>query len=82
MYLYGYHSCAPVPSLNIFMIKRILYGRAELRVLKKENTNELPNQFNLIVFGVKGAIYYVAMATVIFSQFSPESLPGISLVFI
>ena len=32
------------------MIKRILYGRAELLVLKKENTNELPNQFNLIVF--------------------------------
>ena len=81
MYLYGYHSCAPVPSLNIFMIKRILYGRAELRVLKKENTNELPNQFNLIVFWCESFLY-VAMATVIFSQFSPESLPGISLVFI
>ena len=32
------------------------------------NTNELPNHFTLIVFGVKGAIYYVVIATVIFSH--------------
>ena len=38
-------------------------------------------------FGVKGAIYYVAISTVIFSHvkitsFSRESSPGFSLVFI
>ena len=32
------------------------------------NTDELPNHFTLIVFGVKGAIYYVVIATVIFSH--------------
>ena len=59
------------------------------------NTNEIPNHFTLIVFDVKGAINYVTIATVIFSQvkitcfftcedimFSRKSSPGISLVFI
>ena len=33
------------------------------------NTNEIPNHFTLIVFfGVKGAIYYVAITKVIFSH--------------
>ena len=32
------------------------------------NTNEIPNQFTLIVFGVKGTIYYVAIAKVILSH--------------
>ena len=39
-----------------------------LLVLKKYFTSEIPNGFTLIVFGVKGAIYYVAIAKVIFSH--------------
>ena len=33
----------------------------------------MPNHFTLIVFGVKGAIYYVAIATVIFSHVKTSS---------
>ena len=32
------------------------------------NTNEIQNHFTLIFFGAKGAMYYVAIATVIFSH--------------
>ena len=52
------------------------------------NTNEIQNHFSsTFFFPGKGAIYYVAIATVIFSHvkdimFPRESSPGISLVFI
>ena len=40
------------------------------------NTNEIPNLFNLIVlFAVKGAIYCVAIATVIFSPLKISCFP-------
>ena len=50
------------------------------------NTNEIQNHFTLIFFGAKGAMYYVAIATVIFSHvkiscFWIKSSPGISLAF-
>ena len=32
------------------------------------NTNEMPNHFTSIVFGLKGAVYYEAIAMVIFSH--------------
>ena len=32
------------------------------------NTNEIQNHFTLIFFGAKGTVYYVAIATVIFSH--------------
>ena len=32
------------------------------------NTNEIPNHFTSTDFGMKGAIYYVAIPTVIFSH--------------
>ena len=41
----------------------------------------MPHHFTLIVFGVKGMIYYVAIATVIFSHVKISTFAKAHLVF-
>ena len=65
--------------VTLMIIYRILYNRAEIRnfssrvVLFYINTNKIQTILFKKFFGVKGAIYYVASATVMFSHMKISS---------
>ena len=60
----GYYKAARRYEISLPVLKNI----SRVCAIYYINSNEIPNHFTLIVFGVKGAIYYVALAKVIFSH--------------